>query len=172
MENEIWKDVKGYEGLYQVSNIGRIKAFSRTVKNGHGYRTTKEKILKQSNDSHGYCIVNLSKEAKFKSRTIHQLVAESFLNFTQNKYVLVVDHINNDHLDNRPENLQIITQRENCSKDQFRYGISSKYVGVSWDIKRQKWRSSIGINCKTKFLGRFYTEKEASDAYQKALHFL
>jgi hypothetical protein len=80
---------------------------------------------------------------------------------------LVVDHINNNQLDNRVDNLQITTQKENSLKSHRKY--SSKYVGVSWDKRQYKWMSQIRINGKLNFLGRFVNEQEASQAYQNRL---
>jgi len=72
-------------------------------------------------------------------------------------------------LNNRLDNLQLITHRENISKDRFRHNYSSKYVGVYWDKSRNKWMARIGINKKMKFLGRFTSELEANSAYKTAL---
>ena len=158
---EIWKEVKGYEGLYKVSNLGNIKSLP---KKGN----PKGKILKPCLTGIGrdYLGVCLFKDKKGKTRTIHQLVAEAFLNHTPNGHELVVDHINNVKTDNRLENLQLITNRENLSKD--RKG-SSKHTGVSWYKKRSKWISSIQINGKLKHLGYFKNELEAAEAYQNKL---
>lgn len=151
MKTEIWKDVIGYKGLYQVSNLGRVKSFRRN----------KEIILKPSIGDRGYYVVTL-----YNKRKIHQLVAESFLNHTPKGMSLVVDHINNNKLDNRVENLQIITQRENLIKDK---SCSSKYAGVSWFKLRNKWRASISKNGKKIHLGLFTNEYDAALSYQQAL---
>lgn len=166
MEEEIWKDIVGYEGLYQVSNLGRVKSLSRKMSNGKGTYISKEKILKGNQDRYGYLFVNLCKQSKRKIFRIHTLVAITFLNFNT-KDKLVVDHINNIRSDNRLENLQIITNRENCSKDKKKG--TSKYIGVSWQTKEKRWRAAIRINSKTKYLGLFEDEMEASKAYQREL---
>tara|TARA_R110000796_G_scaffold18022_1_gene54906 strand:+ start:71 stop:568 length:498 start_codon:yes stop_codon:yes gene_type:complete len=159
---EIWKEVKGYEGLYKVSNLGNIKSLP---KKGN----PKGKILKPCLTGIGrdYLGVCLFKDKKGKTRTIHQLVAEAFLNHTPNGHELVVDHINNVKTDNRLENLQLITARRNSSKD--RKGGSSKYTGVSWSKLNKNWLAQIQINGKIKGLGYFKNEEEAAKAYQNAL---
>jgi len=157
MKTEIWKDIKDYEGLYQVSNLGRVKSL----------KFGKERILKVKLNSIGYVSVNLSKYGKQKSRTAHQLVAMAFLNHKPCGYKLVVDHINTIKTDNRLENLQVITHRENLSKDKKKG--TSKYVGVSWYKRYQKWKAQMLIKGKHKTLGYFKTELEASEAYQSKL---
>ena len=162
---EIWKDVKGYEGLYQVSNLGRLKSLKRKVKNRWGFYYTKEKIV-GGYDNDGYVAVKLTKKKKEFNTTIHKIVAINFLNHSYES-TLVVDHINNIRDDNRLENLQVITNRLNCSKDVKNK--TSKYTGVSWSKNRKKWHSKIKIKGKTINLGRYENEYEAHLAYQKAL---
>ena len=62
---EIWKDIPNYKGLYQISNLGRIKSLKRYVKNKHGKRIVKEKILTNYINGTGYYAVNLRKECGF-----------------------------------------------------------------------------------------------------------
>jgi len=157
MQKEIFKDVPNYEGLYQVSNLGNVKTL--------GYN--KEKILKQFIGSAGYYKVSLTKDKKPKGFDVHKLVAMAFLGHVPdgtNK--IVVDHINDIKTDNRVENLQLISNRENSSKKPRG---KSKYVGVYWMVNTNKWGARIRINGKRPFLGYFDTELEAHLAYQKAL---
>ena len=155
---EIWIDVKDFEGMYQVSNLGRVKSLDRDSTIG---RFLKERILSPGL-SRGYPIVVLSKEGHSRSMTVHQLVAIAFLNHIPNGYDIVVDHIDNDKLNNNVNNLQLISHRQNCSKD--KKGGASKYIGVTWDKKRNKWIAQIHINGKQKYLGSFTNELEASRA--------
>jgi len=158
MENEIWKDIPGYENHYQVSNIGNVKSLK--------YRNTnKHKYLKPSINQ-GYKQVVLSKDGKLKTHLVHSLVAIAFLNHKPNGITMVVDHINNNPTDNRVENLQIVTHRHNCSKD--KKGISI-HTGVSRIDRIDKWVAGITVNNKRTHLGSFQTEEEASQAYKLAL---
>ena len=164
---EVFKDIPTYEGLYQVSNLGNVKSLSREMNKGKIIFISKEKLLKLSKDGRGYIQVNLSKDKKILNKKVHQLVAMAFLNhIPDGTYRLVVDHINNNKLDNSLQNLQLITNRENCSKD--RKG-SSKYTGVSFAKTRNKWCVSIKVKGRTVHLGRFNTELEAHKAYQNKL---
>jgi len=153
----IWKPIKEFEGLYEVSNNGEIKSL------WYG----KERILKATINTGGYLKVNLCKECKAKTRMIHQLVAESFLNHTPNGYKLVVNHINFIKTDNRVENLEIVTNRENTNRKHLKS--NSVFTGVSWHKQKKKWQSQIVINGKQIHLGYFTTELEASEAYQNKL---
>ena len=154
---EIWKTIDGYED-YQVSSLGNVKSLKRG----------KEKILKNALGSYGYFEVNLLKDKKQKSFKIHKLVAIAFLNhIPDGTHKIVVDHINNVRTDNRVENLQLITNRENCSKDK-RNG-SSSCVGVSWHKKSSKWRAAFSYKGIYIDLGLFDEEKLAMDAYNLAL---
>ena len=74
---EIWKDIEGFENLYQVSNLGRVRSLDHYVKNGHGRRIVHGKILKPFKSSHGYLFVALGKNAKHRS--VHRLVASAFI---------------------------------------------------------------------------------------------
>lgn len=166
MEN--WKDIKGYEGHYQISDLGRVKSLKRWINNkSNGGYFLKEKIIK-TNLSNGYPVVGLNKNGKQKKIRIHQLVAIAFLNHKPCGHKLIVDHIDNNKLNNTLKNLQIVTSRFNTSKD--RKGYSSEYTGVSYDKKGKNWRSFISIDRKIISLGQFDNELRASIAYQFALN--
>ena len=161
---EIWKDILGYEGLYQVNECGNVKSLSRTITKGNITYVTKDKLLKQSVDSVGYPYVNLSDYKKQKTFRVHQLVAIAFLNHTPDKHKgLVIDHIDGNKLNNMTTNLQLITNKKNTSKD--RKNKTSKYTGVSWHKQSNKWLAQFKENGSVKYLGTFETEEEARDAY-------
>ena len=157
---EVYRDVKGYEGLYQVSNLGNVKSLNYN-------RGGKERILKPSY-SVGYLKVSLCLNKAVKNRKIHQLVAEAFLNHKSCGHNLVVNHINFNKTDNRVDNLEIVTARENCNHKHIKS--SSKYTGVTWYKSSKKWMSQITINGKNKHLGYFDSELKASNAYELALN--
>jgi hypothetical protein len=165
---EIWKEIPDYEGLYQVSNLGQIKSLGRITKGrNNSERIIKSKILKLFTSKQGYLSVNLYSYGSTQNKNVHQLVAIAFLNHTPNGVNRVVDHINDDPLDNRVENLQIVSQRFNCRKTQGNY--TSKYKGVYWNKKAKKWRGSIMIDKMQTHLGFFKNEYDAHLAYEKAL---
>ena len=105
-----------------------------------------------------------------KTKRVHKLVAIAFLSHKPSGRTMVVDHKNNDKTNNNVSNLQIITQRENLSKD--KKGGSSQYTGVSWSKPAEKWVAHININYKLKYLGVFESELDASTAYQTELKLL
>ena len=165
---EIWKEILGYEGLYQVSNCGNVKSLSRTITKGNITYATKDKLLKQSIDTVGYPYVNLSDYKKQKTFRVHQLVAIAFLNHTPNKYDgLLVDHIDGNKLNNNLSNLQLVTNRKNSSKD--RKNKTSKFTGVSWHKQSNKWLAQVRKNDKVEYLGVFEKEEEAAIAYLNSL---
>ena len=157
---EIFKDIPSYEGCYQVSNLGRVKSLQRK---GVAF----DKYLKPGLGSDGYKMVVLSKDKKIRGFKVHQLVAMAFLSHERCGHKVVVDHINNIKTDNRLNNLQLITNRENSSKD--RTGYSSKYVGVHLDKRNNRFIATIYNGEKQVHIGTFDTELEASEAYQKQL---
>lgn len=166
---EIWKDIPEYEGFYQVSNLGRVKSVKRKIKIRAGvYVTLKELFLKPSVDGGGYYQVILNKKSKRKTIKVHKLVSMAFLNHKPCGYKLVVNHIDFNKLNNRLDNLEIVTQRENANLKHIKS--TSKYVGVCWNKFRNKWVSYIKINGKLKYLGLFKCELQAHQAYQKALN--
>jgi len=160
---EIFKDIPNYEGLYQVSNLGRVKSLDRL---SISESRIKGKHLKPQKGKQ-YYHVELYKYGKGKTRTIHQLVAESFLNHKPCGYALVINHIDHNKLNNKVENLEIITSRENS--DQKHLKSSSEYTGVQWCKQSKKWRSVIVVERKNISLGFFISEKEAAKYYQDAL---
>jgi hypothetical protein len=166
---EIWKDIPEYEGLYQVSNLGRVKSLPKEWILGRNGAIQRHSgmILKQGVVKDGYLMVVLSKNIKRRGFYVHQLVAMAFLGHKPNGFKIIVDHINDNPADNRVENLQIVTQRYNVYKTQGKY--SSQYKGVYWHKERKKWLAQILIGGKRKFLGIFTDEYEAHLAYQNAL---
>ena len=112
---EKWKEVKGYEGFYEVSNYGRVKSVPRYVDTTMNCRHYVSTILTPSQNNAGYNIVNLAKNGKIKTQRIHILVAEAFIPNEENKPC--VDHINGIRDDNRVENLEWCTHKENMNNE-------------------------------------------------------
>lgn len=152
---EVWSDIPNYEGFYQINEKSQIKSIAK-----------KELILKQFINSTGYLNVTLYKNKLRKQFNVHRLMALSFLK-PQLGNDEIIDHIDNNPLNNRLCNIQITTKRINSSKD--RNNKSSSYTGVSWYKNLNKWRASIYINDRVKHLGYFENEIEASERYVKEL---
>jgi hypothetical protein len=154
--NELWEKIPNYEDYY-ISNFGNVKS----IKNN------KEKLLSiqgcsKRNGVYRYSSIKLSKDGISKRLRIHQLIAIAFLKHNINDQNIIVDHINNNGLDNRLENLQLITKRKNQQKDKKPI---SGYTGVSFCKQRNKWRSRIVVNKKTIFIGYFENPLLAKIAY-------
>lgn len=111
-EKEIWKDIEGYEEYYQVSNFGRVKSFIGW--NGHRY-IKREQLLnpykQQSGRNYYRSVVKLKKNKKSKDYRVHQLVAKAFID-NPNNYK-IINHKDGNPLNNRVENLEWCTQKEN-----------------------------------------------------------
>ena len=113
---EVWVNIKGYEGAYQVSNLGNVRSVDREILMSHGgIKFLEGKMLKLNEDNLGYLRVNLyDKKKNKKTWRVHQLVGINFLdNEDGHTYV---NHINRDKLDNRVENLVWVSRYENNSR--------------------------------------------------------
>jgi hypothetical protein len=159
METEIWKAIPGYEGRYEVSSIGRIKSLNYN-------RTGKPGLIKLSMPARGYYQVCLQNRGNKRTYTVQQLVAMAFLGHVPNGNKTAVDHINSNEYDNRVENLRVVTQRENLSKERTKK--SGLPVGV-YKNKSGKFVAQIREGKKMHSLGSYLTPEEASEAYQKKL---
>lgn len=161
---EEFRSIPGYEGYYEVSNFGNVKSLGNN-------KFCKERILSKrliGSIGNQYYALLLYKDGKGKNMKIHILVAMAFLGHKPDgTHKIVVDHIDNNKLNNHLSNLQLISQRENSSKD--KKNGSSEYPGVCWHKNLNKWVSYIKINGKLKHLGLFTSEEEAAEVYQNAL---
>lgn len=108
---ESWRPVKGYEGLYEISNRGRVKSLKRIVKRGNHTLQIPETILKIHINRWGYPHCSLNKNGKSKTHTIHRLVASAFIDKSHEG--LEVNHIDGNKENNSVENLEWVTRTEN-----------------------------------------------------------
>ena len=120
---EIWKDIEGYEGLYQVSNLGRVKHLStfKIDTRGREWRTP-ERLLVPILNYNGYYRINLCKDGKSKRLYLHRLVASAFIPNTQ--HLPCIDHINTTRTDNSISNLRWVTHRGNMRNKTSRENIA------------------------------------------------
>jgi hypothetical protein len=145
---ERWLPIVGYDGKYEVSDLGRVKSFAR-YKDG--------RILKHKIDK-GYLRVEL----KGKIYSIHRLVLQAFLPIDEIKQV---NHMNHIKTDNRLCNLEWCSPSENLRFRKKREGLSSQYIGVCWFKRDKKWQASCKIDGKLIYIGIFDDEHDAARAY-------
>lgn len=153
---EIWKDIKGYEDYYQVSNTGLIKCKKRR-------RITKGHLVFKGSSSYYMFILRYGDKNKYSY--IHRLVAQHFIPRQEGKDC--VDHIDRDSTNNHITNLRWCNKRENSfnSLGKSKKDKTSKYRGVSYSKQRKKWVASIKVDGKSVSLGRFDSEEEAKEVY-------
>jgi hypothetical protein len=158
---EIWKDIPGYEGLYQVSDLGRVKSF------WHKNPIIMRQSLSGPKGKRYLSLHLTNRDGISKPYKVHVLVADTFLGKSPG---LVTDHDNNIKTDNRLCNLKRITNRLNSSKD--KKNKTSNYTGVAYYPQYRKYKATIKINGKTRHIGMFKNEIDASEAYQRVLNWL
>lgn len=127
---ELWKAIKGYEGLYEVSNLGNVKSLGREIKlkNGGAYRKP-IKILKQNTDKYGYKYVILrSLDGKAKTLKVHRLVAFAFIE-NENNYQQV-NHMDENKANNNMKNLEWCTAEYNSGYGTRNQRISHSHIGI------------------------------------------
>lgn len=159
MESNIWIDIPGFD--YQINkSCTMVKSFRKgSAKYG--------KILQGTKDKNNYIWYMFTVGDRRIRIGLHHLSYRTFIddNFLPSREK-VIDHIDNDQLNNKPSNLQLITQYENCVKD--KYGKkSSKYVGVCVVWQTGKWSAQIKHHSKKIHLGTYDTQEQAYEAYKK-----
>lgn len=154
------KDVVGYEGLYKVTDDGRVWSVPRRAQiRGGGFRWTIPRWLKPTLMKNGYLAVTLCRGANDqKTHHVHKLMAEAFLTPISGRNF--VDHVDRDKENNLLENLRITTNSANCH--------NTNAKGYCFDKQTGRWMAAIKVNYKRQFLGRFDTPEEARAAYVEA----
>lgn len=153
-KNEIWKDIEGYEGYYQVSNLGRVKSVDRVVEQDlphglHGTITYRGKILKNQTQRNGYMYIGLHKNNIYSWFRIHRLVAMTFV--PGYKEGMEVNHIDENKRNNRADNLEWVSRRENLIK----CSTLEKWNNV-------QSRAVLQMSCDNKTINRFDSVTQAS----------
>lgn len=152
---EVWKEVKGYDGAYEISNFGNVLS----------NRYVNPRLL-TPDKSTGYYRVALSKHGIIRQTLIHRLIAEHFILNPNKKHQ--VNHIDEDKLNNSISNLEWVTHRENIEHSLTKKGVS-KIKGVNWINRSQSYQCSIFLNRKKHYLG---TYKDIEKAKQVVSNFL
>ena len=157
---EIWKPIEGFTD-YFISNLGRVKSIK--------WKMGREKIIKPYLTGRKYYRVTLSKNGIQHTKSVHNLVVDTFLNTTNNYINPVVDHIDENKLNNCVNNLRIISNRDNVAKSYRNCRkITSMFPGVYWSKNNNIWVSQIVYKKKTYHLGNFKDEEDAAKVYEKA----
>ena len=139
-EEEVWEDIKGYEGYYQVSNHGRIKSVDRAVQTKDGRTLRYESQIRSLHQAGaGYIYVTLKKDGKQKTKTVHRMVAEAFV--PNPKSLPVVHHIDENKVNNHVGNLEWLTQGDNVKR--------SGSLEKAWQVETRA-RSGFALNRKRK----------------------
>lgn len=140
-----WKPIKGYEGLYEVSNDGRVRRL-RFINGSHNFEKIKE--CKQTLNTWGYMTVNLSKDGKSNTKRVHKLVANAFLGESN----LQVDHIDGNKQNNNLNNLEYVTPKENTIRA-WNKGLA-KYTDERKEKLRKLAKERWNTNSFRKWRGR------------------
>lgn len=140
MENEEWRDIDGYEGLYKVSNKGRVKSLIKETRIGNRIKVHPEKILQPAIGKRGYWVVGLSKGGKATTKTLHRLIAVAFIPNPENKPC--IDHIDTDRTNCSIENLRWVTAKENSNNPKTIDKNRNKMVGL-WRMGKFEGRDNI-----------------------------
>jgi hypothetical protein len=163
--NEVWLPIEGYEGTYEVSNLGQVRSLDRTVETKAGPRRCKGRILKQRvNRQTGYWHTNLNLEGKMRTYQVHRLVALAFLGPPGDGEQ--VDHRNNDRTDNRLVNLRWATGSENLQNQRTPKNNTSGVKGVTWF--RGKWKVQV-YHQGRQYYGGLFTDLEEAVVAVRAL---
>ncbi len=164
--------IDGYEGMYTITENGIVKSCERKVhrlssKGNESPLFVNERNIKQHLSYSGYLCFSLSKNNKSKQYEVHRALAISFIPNPLN--LAQVNHINGIKTDNRLENLEWVSRRENITHAAIMRKKTSKYVGVCWGKHSKMWVSQAKLNKKLYHLGYFKNEIDASRAYLEFL---
>ena len=160
--------IKDFEDLYEISNYGYIISLAKTWIAGNGVNLVKPTTIMKTSLSKGYERTILCKNKQQKQVFVHQLVWDHFGDKLRDNKLFQIDHKDENKLNNRIDNLQLITQRQNIAKS-YKNKSKSSFTGVTQDNRTKRWRSRMWVNGKNIHLGMFDKETDASNAYQNKL---
>jgi hypothetical protein len=155
MISETWRDIKGYEGYYQVSDLGRVRLIDRSL--------IAAKLISIGIGGRGYQRVNLSKGGISTGIYVHRLVAQAFIANPNN--LCQVNHKDWNKKNNNVSNLEYVAPRENVFHSKLNRKRTSLYAGVCWHRASKKWQTNIIVDKKKHYLGLFETELDAAKAH-------
>lgn len=167
---EEWRAIAGYEGMYEISNYGRVKSLARSIVRSNGNpQSFKEKLLRPGLATMGYFTVSLCNLGVHRSFYVHILVATAFIPNPKN--LDQVNHKDTIKINNFFLNFEWVSNRENSSHAWLKKSKSSKYIGVTKVNQKgiTSFRSFIIVNGSRLDLGFFKSEKMAYEAYLDAL---
>lgn len=156
-EKEMWKDVSGYEGLYQVSSFGNVRSLDREIIMNGGKITRRKGKMKKTSITRGYPIIGLSKDGKAKKYLVSRLVAIHFIENAENKPE--VNHVDENKENNHFSNLEWVTAKENAN-----HGTRNKRISeyVKMNPHKRGYKSVLQINPDTnEVVAEFGSVKEA-----------
>lgn len=172
---EIWKPIKGYEGLYEISSFGQIKRLEAEIFGNWGQKKIwKEKILKKSHDKDGYETICLCKDGKRKTYKVHRLVANAFIKNPFNFYQ--INHKDENKTNNNVGNLEWCDNKYNANFGTRNYRISNKKSKsiLQFDLNNnliKKWNNAKEICNELKF-NYWYILSACRGKYKSAYNYI
>jgi len=175
---EIWKDIENFSGIYQVSNLGRVKTLPRMVWNHNGYYIRKPQLLTQRTNYKGYLVVSLTKEhSNDKNVFVHRIVAKAFIQNPKPSEYDQINHIDGIKTNNHVDNLEWCTSKYNCNYGTRNIRLSTALKGRHFtdEWKQKLSQNKIGItlseivkqNISSGHKGIIFTEEHKQKISQK-----
>ena len=150
MIEEIWKDIAGYEGKYQVSNLGRVRSLPRTFLDVNRRKQMfRGRVLKQMMRKNGYMVVTFYESGKFHQMMVHRLVADAFIPNPNN--LPLINHKDEDKTNNRVDNLEWCSAQYN-----------NTYNNIHYRSKEKRRKAVIQMTLDDEFVAEYESVSEAA----------